>query len=358
MIELPVMPAETDLPEKPADLALALAEGDGVRCLACSHRCLVLPGRAGACRVRHNRGGRLFAPWGYVSAATCEPMEKKPFFHALPGRKALTFGMLGCNYHCDYCVNWKVSQARRDPRAGSPPLPCSPDDLARLARQHGAAAVVASYNEPLIAAEWIAAVFRRARDFGLLCGVVSNGSATPEVLRLLRPCVDLFKIDLKAFRDASYRQFGGVLSDVLASIERARAMGFWLEVVTVVALGFNDGDAELRGMARFLASVSPDIPWHLAPFRPDYRMTAAEGHGKATPPAVLLRAFEIGVEAGLRFVYVSGMPRAAGEREHTRCPRCRAAVVERAGYLVRRVNMRGGNCRQCGQEIPGVWEHA
>ncbi len=169
-----------------AELSKPLDRGR-VECFACGHRCPVSPGFAGVCKVRFNRGGRLYAPYGYVNAAHCDPIEKKPFFHVLPGARAFSFGMLGCDLHCGYCQNWVSSQALRDPHSTLDFDVASPEDLVALAVRQGAAAMVSTYNEPLITAEWGVAVFRQAKASGLITGFVSNGNATPEVLEYLRP---------------------------------------------------------------------------------------------------------------------------------------------------------------------------
>jgi pyruvate formate lyase activating enzyme len=180
-----------------------------IRCFACGHCCPIPDGRPGVCQVRFNRGGKLYVPWGYVGGVQCDPIEKKPFFHAYPGALAYSFGMLGCDLHCAYCQNWVTSQALRDSAAVSPPLKVTPEGLVREALQYGAKVIVSTYNEPLITSEWAVAVFREAREAGLLTSFVSNGNGTPQVLEYLRSWVDLYKVDLKSFDDRRYRQLGG-----------------------------------------------------------------------------------------------------------------------------------------------------
>jgi pyruvate formate lyase activating enzyme len=344
-----------DQATRPAAPELVAAEGDRLRCLACGHRCLIPRGRCGICKVRSNRDGELRVPWGYVAAVQCDPIEKKPFFHAFPGRDALTFGMLGCDLHCPYCQNWVTSQALRDPQAVAVPQFCQPTDLVRLALEHDAPVLVSSYNEPLITSEWAVDVFQVAREHGLVCGYVSNGNATPEVLRYLRPWVDLYKVDLKGFDDRRYRQLGGVLRNVLLSIEHVKELGLWLEVVTLVVPGFNDSDAELRAIARFLASVSPEVPWHVTAFHPDYKMDEAQGHAAGTPVETLVRAYDIGKEAGLWFVYAGNLPGQVGGRENTFCPHCGAVAIRRRGFQVLTYDLDNGCCAGCGKRLPGLW---
>ena len=323
-----------------------------VRCYACGHRCVVLPGLDGICRVRYNDGGRLMVPSGYVGAIQCDPTEKKPFFHAYPGSLALTFGMLGCDLHCAYCQNWVTSQALRDAKAVAPPIEVTPEELASLSRRHGARLVVSSYNEPLITSEWAIDIFKVARSQGFVCGYVSNGNATPEVLDYIRPWVDLYKIDLKSFNDRSYRKLGGTLQHITDSIKMVYERGFWLEIVTLVIPGFNDTDDELKQAAEFIAGVSPDIPWHVTAFHQDYNMTGPDNTGAET----LFRAAEIGLSAGLNFVYAGNLPGRVGNFENTYCPRCKALLIERYGFRVVRNTIRSGACPGCGNLIPGRWE--
>jgi pyruvate formate lyase activating enzyme len=324
---------------------------DRVRCVACGHRCLIPPGHEGICRVRFNQGGTLRVPYGYVGALQLDPVEKKPFFHVLPGSTALSFGMLGCDYHCGYCQNWLTSQALRDPEAVAPPETLTPAQLVGLAKSKGAPIVTSTYNEPLITSEWAVAVFKEAKAQGLLCSYVSNGNGTPEVLDYIRPWVSLYKVDLKSFRDRHYRDLGGTLERVQWTIRALHEQGFWLEIVTLVVPGFNDSNEELQDIAEFLVSVSPDIPWHVTAFHPDYKMTEPP----RTDVDALLRAVAIGDRAGLRYVYAGNLPGHVRNRENTYCPACRALLVERIGFQVRQNRLKGGRCPECAHAIPGVW---
>jgi pyruvate formate lyase activating enzyme len=351
---MPSLADSLDRLTAPATLVEPLAGGD-VRCLACGHRCLIRPGRRGICRVRFNRHGELRLPWGYVAGLQCDPTEKKPFYHLLPGSDTLTFGMLGCDFHCDYCQNWLSSQTLRDPASAASVgaiRPVTPEAVVDAALRCGAKVIASSYNEPLITTEWAIEIFRQAKAAGLHCAFVSNGNATPEALAALRPYLTAYKVDLKTMQDRQYRRLGGVLQHVLDTIRSAHAMGWWVEVVTLVVPGFNDSTDELMGAARFLAGVSPDIPWHVTAFHPDYRMTDPD----PTPPATLVRAAEIGQEAGLKYVYAGNLPGRAGAYEHTHCPGCGTRLIERLGFSVRSyVLTDAGACPQCGLAIPGVW---
>jgi pyruvate formate lyase activating enzyme len=327
-------------------------DGGKVRCFACGHRCVIPDGHDGICRVRWNRGGTLLVPRGYVAGLQVDPIEKKPFFHAFPGAVAVSFGMLGCDFHCGYCQNWLTSQALRDDSALAPPRDIEPAEIVAIAKRHHAPAIVTTYNEPLITSEWAIEVFALAKAAGITCGYVSNGNGTPEVLRYIRPYVDLYKVDLKSFRDKEYRQLGGKLENVLETIRRLHDMGFWMEIVTLTVPGFNDSKEEQRDIARFLASVSPDIPWHVTAFHKDYKMLDND----AASAADLLRGCEIGKEEGLRYVYAGNLPGSVGDFENTRCPKCAEVVIGRRGYHV--ISFRvteDGTCPACATPIAGFW---
>jgi pyruvate formate lyase activating enzyme len=323
-----------------------------VRCVACGHRCLIREGRRGICKVRFNQGGRLLVPRGYVAGLQCDPVEKKPFFHVLPGADALTFGMLGCDFHCGYCQNWLTSQSLRDERASTEATDITADSLVTLAERQDARLVVSSYNEPLITAEWAMEVFQPAQARGFLTGFVSNGNATAEALDFIRPLTDCYKIDLKTMNDRHYRQLGGVLDHVLDAIGLVYERGIWLEVLTLVIPGFSDDPDELRAAARYIAGIDRNIPWHVTAFHEDYKFW---GMGNTTAD-VLISACEIGAEEGLNFVYAGNLPGRVGRWEHTWCPTCQALLVERLGYhiLSNRIGT-GGACPDCGARVPGIF---
>ena len=324
---------------------------DWVLCFACGHRCKIGPERDGICKVRFNSGGKLYAPFGYVAGLAVDPIEKKPFFHALPGSTALSFGMLGCDYHCAYCQNWITSQALRDPAAGSQLQEITAERIVALALEHQTPIITSTYNEPLITTEWAVEVFKVARLYHITCSYVSNGNGTPEVLEYLKPYIQLFKIDLKSFRQKNYQQLGGKLDAVLETIRSLHTMGVWVEVVTLIVPGFNDSTEELNDIARFLLSVSPDIPWHVTAFHQDYKMTDPD----PTPVKTLLHAVEIGYAAGLHFVYAGNISGGVGRYENTYCPSCKNLLIERRGFSVRENQIVNGACPHCGQTIPGVW---
>jgi pyruvate formate lyase activating enzyme len=323
-----------------------------LRCHACGHQCPIPEGAAGVCKVRFNEGGRLRVPWGYVGGVQCDPVEKKPFFHVYPGALAYSFGMLGCDLHCSYCQNWVTSQALRDPHAGAPPRDITPRALVQDALRQGAQLVVSTYNEPLITVEWAVDVFKEAREQGLATAFVSNGNGTPRVLNYLRPHINAYKVDLKSFDDRRYRELGGRLQPILDTIRWLHEAGVWVEIVTLLIAGFNDSDAELRGLTEFIASVSPDIPWHVTAFHKDYRMTDPAD----TTPAMLIRAAGIAREAGLRYIYGGNQPGRVGELEHTCCAACGDRLISRYGYLIQDYRLTpDGACPRCAVRIPGIW---
>lgn len=325
---------------------------NALKCYACGHRCLINEGKRGICKVRFNEGGRLLVPANYVAALACDPTEKKPFFHVIPGSDTLTFGMLGCDLHCGYCQNWLTSQALRDDSAGTQPQMVSAERLIAMAKAYGAAIVGSSYNEPLITAEWAVEVFKQARPQGFRTAFISNGNATPQVLDYIRPWTDCYKIDLKTMDDKSYRQLGGVVGNILDTVEMVHARGFWEEIVTLVIPGFNDSEDELKRAADFIASVSPDIPWHLTAFHQDYRMT----ENANTTAEQLIRGCEIGRAAGLRYVYAGNLPGKVGRWENTYCHACDELLVARHGYLISALSITSeGECPSCQTNIPGIW---
>jgi pyruvate formate lyase activating enzyme len=279
-------------------------------------------------------------------------VEKKPFFHVYPGSDALTFGMMGCDFHCSYCQNWVTSQALRDAASLAPIRPVTAEELVNAATAQNARLVVSSYNEPLITAEWSVSVFQKAKPRGLLCAFVSNGNATPEALDFVRPWIEAYKVDLKTFSDKNYRSLGGTLAHVTETIRMVHERGLWLEIVTLLIPGFNDSEAELRDIAQFLVAVDRDIPWHITAFHQDYHMTSPQN----TTATQLMQAAELGAAAGLCFVYAGNLPGQVDRWENTYCPQCGKLLIERSGYLVQSYAITAdGTCPECHTAIPGIW---
>ena len=250
------------------------------------------------------------------------------------------------------CQNWVTSQALRDPGALTEPMDITPRQLVDIAKRQGASVVATSYNEPLITSEWAVEVFKEARPRGFMTAYISNGNATREVLEYIRPWTDLYKIDLKSFRDKNYRSLGGKLENIINGIRMVHELGFWLEIVTLIIPGFNDSDEELGDIAGFLSGLSPSIPWHVTAFHKDYKMQDPDN----TTPETLIRAARIGEAAGLQYVYAGNLPGRVGRWEDTRCPRCQTTLIRRIGYRILDDRLTGrGACLRCGQPIPGVW---
>jgi pyruvate formate lyase activating enzyme len=324
-------------------------------CLACANRCHISPGNRGICQVRFNEGGELHVPWGYVAGLHPDPIEKKPFAHFLPGAKALTFGMLGCNLRCDFCQNWQTSQTLKDSHAeafGGYIEKMKADEIVSLAIQTGSEVIASSYNEPLITSEWAVAIFRQARQEGIRTVYVSNGFASPEALDYLQPWLDGMKIDLKAMSEKGYRDLGGHLQPVLDTIRSAREKGLWVEVVTLLIPGLNDDPQELWDLTSFVASVSRDIPWHVTAYHPEYKRF----ENPPTSAADLQKAADIAQEAGLRYVYAGNLPGRVGSLEDTHCPGCGSTLIKRRGYTITGYAItEDGKCPQCAQGIAGFW---
>jgi pyruvate formate lyase activating enzyme len=263
----------------------------------------------------------------------------------------MSFGMLGCDLHCGYCQNWITSQALRDPLAEAPPIDISPDEFLALTKKYHARVVASTYNEPLITSEWAVEIFRKAKQEELLTAFISNGNATEEVIDYLKPWLDLFKVDLKTFRDKNYRKLGGRLEPVLKTIAMLSERKFWLEVVTLVVPGFNDSDEELTEIAKFIVSVNSKIPWHITAFHQNYKMTSPEN----TTVHHLKRAVEIGKENGLNYVYAGNLPGQVGEFENTFCHNCNTLLIERKGFHILQNFLQEAKCPKCQILIPGVW---
>jgi len=321
-----------------------------VECFLCAHRCLIAPGKFGVCGVRQNMEGKLFSHvYGEVIAAHIDPIEKKPLYHFLPGTTSFSIATLGCNFRCPFCQNWQISQAGRKGEALGGGQALSPPEIVAAAVKRGCRSISYTYTEPTIFFEFAYDTAKLARAAGLANVFVTNGYMTPEALRVIQPYLDAANVDLKAFRDETYKKVCGArLEPVLDSIRLMHELRIWVEVTTLVVPGMNDGDEELSAIARFIASVSPDIPWHISRFHPDYQYTQTP----ATPVETLRKAAALAKEAGLRFVYIGNV---WGEAETTRCPRCGKVLIRRSGFSVEENQVKAGKCYSCGGSIAGVF---
>lgn len=322
-----------------------------VKCYSCGHECKIKPGSRGVCKVRYNSDGILFVPFGYVCSLNPDPIEKKPFFHLLPGSLTLSFGMLGCDLKCSFCQNWDISQVLRDPNAEGRILPVSADQIVDTARRYNSKIITSTYNEPLITSEWSNAIFAKAAEYGITGAYVSNGNASPKVIDYISSFVKYFKVDLKTFNESRYRKLGGKLQTVLDSISLLHKKGFWIEIVTLLIPDYNDSDEELKQIAGFIRSISRDIPWHVTAFHPDYLMTDK----RVTGAKDILKAVQIGYDSGLNFVYAGNLPGAAKNYENTYCPECKTLLVERMGFRILGNHLLNNLCPKCSAVIPGVW---
>jgi len=321
-----------------------------VVCALCAHRCVIAPGKYGVCGVRENRGGKLETHvYGEVIAAHVDPIEKKPFFHFLPGTTAFSIATVGCNFRCAFCQNWEISQSSVTNESGAGGQPLSPEDVVRDALKQGCRSVSYTYTEPTIFFEYAYDTAKLARQAGLANHFVTNGYITAEALEAIKPYLDAANVDLKAFREETYKTVCRArLAPVLDSIRLMKKLGIWMEITTLVVPGLNDGDRELADIAGFIAGVDPDIPWHISRFHPDYRYTEA----RPTPVETLRRAFAIGERAGLRYVYIGNV---MGEGDDTLCPGCRRPVIRRRGFMVDENVVKDGKCPACGHLIAGVF---
>lgn len=333
----------------PATLWKTLPDGR-VACALCAHRCEIAPGHEGVCKVRSNEGGALVTRATRIVAQAVDPIEKKPFYHFLPGSMSFSLAAAGCNFRCDFCQNWSMSQAPRRPYPASPGHEVEPEAVVRLAKEAGCATLAFTYTEPTIFFELAKAVGTLGRAAGLKNLFVTNGFLTPEAVEAAKEFLDAANVDLKCFREDTYRRVcGGTLKGVQAGLEALLEAGMWVEVTTLVVPGVNDGEAELRGIAQYLVGLSQDLPWHLSRFHPDYRRT----EGVPTPVATLERAWELGREAGLRYVYLGNCQ--GHPSESTRCPTCDTIVAQRAGFRLPEVRLVQGACPSCSGRIAGRW---
>ncbi len=322
--------------------------GDGkVQCGLCAHFCLIEEGQRGRCGVRENRGGRLFSlVYGKVAAANLDPVEKKPLYHFMHGTRTFSFAAPGCNLSCSFCQNWGLSQPPRENGAIAGQK-ATPEGLVAAALDRGAASISYTYSEPTVFFEFMADTARLALERGLANILVSNGFASPDAAREMATFIQAANIDLKAFTESFYKeQCGARLAPVLETLKILKGAGVWVEVTTLVIPGLNDGPEELRALASFIATeLGRETPWHLSRFHPDYRLLDRP----ATPVATLEMARDLGRAAGLKYVYVGNVPGNEGNR--TRCPNCGTVVIDRVGFAIRGVNLKGGCCGKCGERI-------
>jgi pyruvate formate lyase activating enzyme len=324
-------------------------EDQKVHCFLCSHHCKIPPGKYGICGVRENRSGSLYThAYGELIGDHIDPIEKKPLYHFLPGSTSYSIAAIGCNFRCGFCQNWQISQAKEARHLGLQPHPATPEEIVEGARRSGSKSISYTYTEPTIFFEYAYEIAQRAKEKGLRNVFVTNGFMTNQMIEMIHPYLDAANIDLKSFREDYYRDICKArLQPVLENIEKMKKLGTWIEVTTLVVPGQNDSDDELGQIASFLAGIDPAVPWHISRFHPQYRMEDLN----PTPLQVLKRAYEIGREKGLRYVYLGNV----GDHGNTTyCYQCSTPLIERSGFSVREFRMKDGRCPHCGSTLDGV----
>ncbi|MBF0569340.1 MAG: AmmeMemoRadiSam system radical SAM enzyme [Candidatus Omnitrophica bacterium] len=323
--------------------------GKMVRCRLCPNRCILSPGQFGACKARKNFNGRIYSlVYGKIAAAHTDPIEKKPFFHVLPGEKAFSIATTGCNLHCLFCQNWEISQVFP---TEAPTQDASPEEVVRLAVASGAKAIAFTYTEPVIFFEYLIDIAKLAKKAGLKTLVVSNGYIEPEPLKEMLQYVDAYKVDFKAFDEKFYEKLtNGHLQPVLNTMKTIRESGVWLEIVTLLVPGENDGADKIRALARWIKeNLGDEVPLHFSRFFPLYKL-------QNLPPApeeTVIRARKIAMEAGLKFVYTGNI--ADPDGEITFCPGSGEKIIIRQGMFTTFNGLRNGACSD-GTKVPGVWK--
>jgi pyruvate formate lyase activating enzyme len=324
-------------------------EDGQVRCGLCRFRCLIGEGARGICRVRENRGGTLYSlVYGKLCAESVDPIEKKPLFHFEPGSRSYSIATVGCNFRCRHCQNYSISQV--PPGAAIAGDARTPEEVVRRAAEQGCRSISYTYTEPTIFFEFAYDTARLAHGAGLANIFVTNGYITREALETIAPYLDGANIDLKGFSEGFYRDVVHArLSEVLDSIVEYRRQGIWIELTTLIIPGLNDAEEELKGIASFIVNnLGADTPWHVTQFYPTYQLLDRP----RTPVATLRRAREIGLEAGLRYVYEGNVPGEGGE--NTWCPYCSSLLIERYGFAIGTNRLVKGACPDCGAAIAGV----
>ncbi len=320
-----------------------------VRCELCSHYCFITPGRRGLCAVRENRDGSLYSlVYGQVAAEAADPVEKKPLYHFLPGSRTWSIATRGCNFRCRHCQNHTLSQL--GPRENPAARLRSPQEIVAMAQAAGCQSISYTYSEPTIFFEFAEDCGLLARKQGLKNILVSNGYMSAEATERAATWLDAANIDIKAFSENFYQRICGArLAPVLETVQRLHSQGVWIEITTLVIPGLNDSEKELQQLAEFIASISPDIPWHLSAFHPAYKLTDIP----RTSLEILLKAREIGQAAGLRYVYLGNVLLAGAGDTH--CPSCGKTAIQRGGYQIVFNTYAAGTCRNCGFKVAGGW---
>jgi len=324
-----------------------------VKCVLCSHRCVISDGARGICHVRENRGGVLNTlVYGRLIAQHIDPIEKKPLYHFLPGSLSYSIATVGCNFRCRFCQNADIAQLPTDHGGAIVGDTVKPDQVVKAAEKAGCLSISYTYTEPTIFFEFALETAQIARSKGIRNVFVTNGYMTPEALDLIAPALDAANVDLKAFSRSYYKDIcGAKLEHVQETLRNMKSRGVFVEVTTLIVPGLNDAPQELRALAEFLVhDLGPGTPWHISRFHPTYRLTDRP----PTPVQTLRAAREIGRAAGLKYVYTGNVPGDVGE--NTFCPACGAVLIERWGFQVQKFRLKDARCTECGEAIAGVWQ--
>jgi len=322
-----------------------------VRCVLCPHRCLISPGKRGICGVRENREGKLFSlVYGRIISWAVDPIEKKPLYHFLPGEGVFSIATVGCNLSCRNCQNYTISQVSKEEDKIQGEV-ISPQEIVQAAKKRGTRIIAYTYTEPTIFYELAYDTCRIASAEGIKNVFVTNGYIMPQPLKEVSSFLDAANVDLKSMKDETYKKVcGGRLQPVLDAIKLMKDLGIWVEVTTLVIPGINDSEDEIRSIANFIFDIDSDIPWHLSRFYPTYKM---QDH-PFTPVETLRKVREVGLEIGLKYVYIGNV--STEESEDTFCPNCKKRVIRRTGFYVSELNIKNGRCGWCGNKLAGVWE--
>lgn len=325
-------------------------EDKKVRCVLCAHRCLIRDGKRGICLVRENHEGTLYTQaYGRSISKGVDPVEKKPLYHFYPGSIAYSVATAGCNFHCRFCQNWQISQVLRD--GGSIyGVELSPAKIVNQAMETGCRSIAYTYTEPTIFFEYAYDTAKLARQAGLANIFVTNGYMTPEALEIIQPYLDAANVDLKSFDDTFYKKWAGAkLQPVLDTLKMMKQLGIWLEVTTLIIPTLNDSEENLNEIASFIAAeLGVSTPWHISRFYPTYDLTDLP----YTPEETLNRAHDIGLKAGLRYVYQGNV--SGGKGGNTYCYNCGVLLIHRENYNVVANTILDGHCHNCRVDIDGV----
>ena len=323
-------------------------EGNKVSCYLCSHHCLIFEGKFGICNVRENRGGILYThAYGELIAQNIDPIEKKPLYHFFPGSRSFSIAAIGCNFQCGFCQNWQISQVKEAKASGFRSQEVKPEDVVKQSKRTGSKSISYTYTEPTIFFEYAFETAQLAKKEGLYNVFVTNGYMTEEMIHMIHPYLDAANIDLKSFNDDYYRKIcKGRLAPVLESIELMKRLNIWIEITTLIVPGENDSEEELKKIADFLAQLDKSIPWHISRFYPQYKMEELE----STPIKILNRAYEIGRESGLHYIYLGNV----GMGNNTYCCKCHKLLIERIGFSIQNYRVKDGKCPDCQNPMDGV----